>query len=172
MCNCCQTEVSGHVVKCAECPDFDLCLQVWRHGVCLSLLTFGFWQLLLSFICLPYALACSFYFIISVFLVWGRSWQPQKRSCISIYSKLLEFSHIRVGFPKEWMCLFIDFNNNNVFVGQKANGEGYLRKWNFLLHIEKRCCCCCCYQPFGRSISLVGKLFGTSFMVKTLRYII
>ena len=42
MCNCCQTEVSGHVVKCAECPDFDLCLQVWRHGVCLSLLTFGF----------------------------------------------------------------------------------------------------------------------------------
>ena len=29
---------------------------------------------------------------------------------------------------------------------------------------------CCCYQPFGRSISLVDRLFGTSFMVKTLRY--
>ena len=30
--------------------------------------------------------------------------------------------------------------------------------------------CCCCYQPFGRSISLAGRLFGTSFMIKTLRY--
>lgn len=88
-CTYCQEEINGVRVRCAECKDFDICLQVNWHRC--QFFGANFEMLKLNF--------CTF---LSVFFARCWNWTAQKWSFLSIYGK---FSHF-----KDAILLFDKYN--------------------------------------------------------------